>query len=280
MDKILHTCKNCSNSFSGKFCNQCGEKVYSEQDKSIAHLFHEVFHFFTHFDGALFLTLKTIIKTPGKYSLDFCNGIRKKYFKPIPLFLLIVILYLLFPMFKGLNMQAKTYVDSQYDYGWFALPVVKYKMKKQAVTYEKIAELYDAKSPKIAKLGMLLLIPMSALVIMLLFYKSKRLYFDHFILSAEINSFLVLFNYLFVPLIATIMVYFSPGLERLFFDDSWLWIVLVSVFAVFIVIAFRRFYAQRWSWSILKGFIFLAVFAVGIRYVYAMIVFYLTMLFV
>src|SRR5690348_17578368 len=26
-----HTCKNCGNRFSGKFCNQCGEKVYTDR---------------------------------------------------------------------------------------------------------------------------------------------------------------------------------------------------------------------------------------------------------
>lgn len=32
-------CKNCSNHFSGKYCNQCGEKVYKETDRKVIQAF-------------------------------------------------------------------------------------------------------------------------------------------------------------------------------------------------------------------------------------------------
>src|SRR5579871_2821131 len=100
-----HVCKNCKHSFVGNFCNACGEKVYHENDRAFKHLFEEVLHFLTHFDGTLLRNIKTMLTYPGKVSEDFCYGIRKKYFKPLSLFLLLVILYLLFPLFGGLNMK-------------------------------------------------------------------------------------------------------------------------------------------------------------------------------
>jgi hypothetical protein len=36
-------CKNCGNSFAGKFCNNCGEKVYTDHDKSFAHILKRYF---------------------------------------------------------------------------------------------------------------------------------------------------------------------------------------------------------------------------------------------
>ena len=33
MELPLHVCKNCGNHFQGKYCNLCGEKVYSEKEK-------------------------------------------------------------------------------------------------------------------------------------------------------------------------------------------------------------------------------------------------------
>ena len=39
MQPDLHICKNCNNSFSGKYCNHCGEKLYREKDKKVSHLF-------------------------------------------------------------------------------------------------------------------------------------------------------------------------------------------------------------------------------------------------
>lgn len=280
MDNTQETCRNCGYSFTGKFCNRCGEKIYNEQDKSVTHLFHEVFHFFTHFDGAFPTTVKTIITKPGQYALDYCSGIRKRYFKPIPLFLLLVILYLLFPAFQGLNMRAGTYVDDQYNYSWFAIPVVKNKMKKKGVKYEVVAKMYDEKSPKIAKLCLFLLIPMSALITSLLFYTSKRLFYDHFVLSAEISSFYIFFVFLFIPAIASISILISPSTEAIFRDDSWLSIALAILTAAFILLAFKRFFGQRWGWSTLKAILFFTIFSAGLKYLYAMIIFYLTMLFI
>src|SRR5918993_3822483 len=105
------SCKHCGNYFNGKYCNKCGEKVYTDHDKSIPHFFEEAFHFLTHFEGTFFTTIKTIFSRPGKLSSDYCNGIRKKYFKPLPLFMLLVVLYLVFPIFSGLNTPFQFYLN-------------------------------------------------------------------------------------------------------------------------------------------------------------------------
>ncbi len=280
MDNTLHTCKNCGTAFTGKFCNQCGEKVYSDHDKSIAHLFHEVFHFFTHFDGALPVTIKTIFTKPGKYSLDFCNGIRKRYFKPVPLFLLLVVLYLLFPKFQGLNMGIGNYVSEEYNYSWYARPIVIKKMKEQNVSFEEIGRIYETKSPKIAKICLVLLIPVAALISFLLFYRSKRVYFDHFILGSEICSFYILLIFLIVPLLKTVFTWISPTIGDLFVDGSWLQIVFALLLVFFVLMAFRNFFGEKWGWSILKTILFFFLFFEGADYLYKIIVFYSTMLFV
>jgi hypothetical protein len=114
MSSSLYTCKNCQFEFTGQYCNNCGEKVYHEEDKKVSHLFDQAFHFISHFEGTFFSTLKTIALKPGKYSFDYCNGIRKKYFKPISLFLILVILYLIFPMLRALNMELVMNMESDF----------------------------------------------------------------------------------------------------------------------------------------------------------------------
>src|SRR4029078_451394 len=105
MEQTAITCKNCGNHFNGNYCNNCGEKVYTEHDRTAFHFLEEGFHFLTHFEGTFFTTIKTIFAKPGQVSVDYANGIRKKYFKLLSLFLLLVVLYLLFPVFEGLNMK-------------------------------------------------------------------------------------------------------------------------------------------------------------------------------
>ena len=66
--------------------------------------------------GTFFNTLKKIFTKPGQLSVDYCNGKRKTYFKPLSLFLLLVVVYLLFPVFEGLNM--KLYYHTHHMFVW------------------------------------------------------------------------------------------------------------------------------------------------------------------
>lgn len=274
-------CKNCGNDFTGKFCNQCGEKIYNEKDKQIKHLFNDAVHFISHFDGTFLTSLKTAITKPGKISLDYCSGIRKKYFKPVPFFLLLVVFYLLFPRFQGLNMSAATYASPQYGFTWLTIPLFKAKMKNHHVDFAEIAKRYDEKSPKVSKISLLLLfIPLTAGVIGLLFINKRRPFFDHFILSTELLSFFIFLDFLVVPFLSFLVEKIAPQYNPVFYDGSWVDWMTQSIFGLFIIIAFIRFYKEAQWISITKGFTFFIIFFVGIRFIYSLIVFLLTMIFV
>ena len=280
MSHPLIECKNCGNHFHGKYCNECGEKVYDQKDKSIVHILEEVFHFISHFDGSFFKTLKTVLITPGKMSSDYSNGIRKKYFKPVSFFLLLVVAYLLFPKFQGLNMKFSAYVTAQYRYSWFAAPVAAYKIKAEHTTGYELGALYDHISPAIAKFCLLLLIPLCTVVISGLFIRSKKYFFDHFILSVEVMSFFIFLFFLFMPLLALLVEKFIPTLNYLFYDGSWLWIFFKVIFGIYVTAAFRTFYKQAVWLSFLKAVLFYFVFSFGIQYVYNTVLYLLIMLFI
>ena len=279
MQEII-TCKNCENQFTGKFCNQCGEKVYLEKDKHISHLFEEVVHFFTHFEGTFFTTLKTFFKHPGKLSADYCSGIRKKYFKPISFFLLLVFLYLLFPKFKGLNMTADTYMNKEFGFSWVSIPVLRAKMIKYSVSESEIKKRYDEISSKVSKFSLILLIPLGAIVLAGLFINKRRPFFDHFILSAELASFYILIIYLITPFITWLAEKAIPQFSDEFEGGSLVGTMMEVIFAIFTVVSFRNFYKGKYWVNILKAIIFLVAFFVGLLYVYRLIVFLFTMLFV
>ncbi len=271
-------CKNCGNEFTGKYCNNCGEKTYTEKDKKLSGIFHEVFHFITHFEGTFFTTIKTFFTRPGKLSAEYCFGRRKKYFKPISFFMLLVILYLLFPKFEGLNMKLGSYLNPSYGYAWFGAPIVKSKMDARKETYKQVEERYEHASAQTSKLGLLLLIPLSAIVLLLLFITRRKPFFDHFILATEINSFYIFSHFLFLPFCAWIVEKTIPSYIHIFNDGSWVWWTIFGFYLLFTMQALRTFYKERWWLIILKGLIFLFIFAAYIRYVYAMLLFLLVML--
>jgi hypothetical protein len=273
------TCKTCGNSFTGKYCNQCGEKVYTEHDKSIFHIADEAFHFVTHFEGSFLTTVKTIFTRPGKLAYDYCNGSRKKYFKPISFFLLCIVLYLLFPKFDGLNMKFNSYVSTQNNFSWLARPVAKKKIHSASITQETLREKYDQKSAKVSKIFLLVLIPLTALLLNLLFYTRHRYYFDHFIMATEFISIMVIIVFLLLPLImVTSSLIYSPAV--LFFENfrTPIFIAVSLLLLFFLAKGFKRFYEQNWFLTILKAIIFLVVFDFGVMYIYNCLLFLVIML--
>lgn len=272
-------CKACGNSFTGKYCNQCGEKVYTDHDKSVVHVADEVLHFVTHFEGTFLTTLKTIFGRPGKLALDYCNGIRKKYFKPISFFLLCIVLYLLFPKFDGLNMKFGSYISPQNNYTWLSVPVAKRKMKSSSITYEQLSEKYSKQSAKVSKIFLLALIPLTALLLNILFYTKRRYYFDHFIMATEFTTLMVIIVFLLLPLFIFLgtLVYAPTALYLT--DGNMTAVVIVHlILLLFLSRALKRFYQQSWWLTIIKSIIFLFVFDMGVMYVYHCLLYLLVML--
>lgn len=83
-----HICPNCSNEFTGQFCNNCGQKVVHRI--TMPHLWHDLFHAFTHADkGFLYLFLQ-LFKRPGAVARDYIvEGKRKRYFTPLQYLIII-----------------------------------------------------------------------------------------------------------------------------------------------------------------------------------------------
>lgn len=221
-----------------------------------------------------------MLSRPGKLSADYCNGIRRKYFKPISLFLILIVIYLLFPFFEGLNMRFNTYVSPQWQYSSIALPVAKAKMKSHAITEAQLAEKYDKKSPAFAKLFILILIPLSSFVLAILFFTSRRYLFDHFILATEIISFVIFTVFLALPLLVYIIMLISPSLQFIFRDGAAFSYIVYIALSIYVSIAFRNFYKQKKWLSLVKGVGFWFVYLFGIQYVYRILLYLLIMLFI
>ena len=162
------TCISCGHSFTGKFCNNCGEKVYSAKDKSIKHLLEEMFHFVTHFEGKFFTTARAMFTSPGLLSKDYCEGKRIKYYKPVSLFFLLVVVYLLLPFPRGLNLPLD-YVKKIND--GFVEGTIKAKQEKKGITYEELKVKYEKKSEFVSKFLLIIIIPIGALFLKLLFFR-------------------------------------------------------------------------------------------------------------
>jgi hypothetical protein len=273
-------CKNCGNQFVGNFCNLCGEKVYTEHDKTFTHFLEEGFHFITHFDSKLLRSWWLIMTRPGFVSKEIADGRRKPYYKPLNLFIIGVILYLLFPFFQGLNIPMRFH--TQEIHGSLASSMIKSKMKSKKLTFEQVGEKFDGKSPKFAKLLLLIVIPLSGLALHALFPKRGLYYFDHITLASELNTFYLYFTFFVIPLVFTIIVVISQllGLGRFDIGDKITMPLYFLVFGSYAARAFVRFYSEKRVWAILKSVLFLVAHATIVYIIYRIILFCIVMLFV
>jgi hypothetical protein len=276
MQPATHTCKNCNHQFKGKYCNHCGEKVYHEKDKSVAHFFEEGLHFITHFEGSFFNTIRNIFTRPGQLSVDYCNGKRKTYFKPLSLFLLLVVLYLLFPVFEGLNMKVYYHVRHLF-YGKYAGSEVSALLAEKRITPAELEILFHQKSEKVSKFLLLILLPLTALFFWSITYKKRRYFFDQMVFSAEVNCMYLLWGFLLLPLLLFIAEKISYVLTGGYFNvnDSLLGLITYGLLCTYAGVGARRFYKiKKWQ-SVGFAVLFYIVHLIIVQYIYKFLLFYI-----
>jgi hypothetical protein len=268
------TCRNCGSLLSsGNYCAECGEKRHAENDKSLKHLAEETFHFFTHFEGKFFTTIKTMFASPGKVSRDFVSGVKKKYFKPVSLYLLIVIVYLLFPVFGGLNMKLEYHYKSAW-YGDYAVRKAEQVKLKNSFSDERLEEVFHAKGEKTSKFLLLIVIPVMACVSLLFGFRKTSYYYDHFIFAAEVSSFYLLFGYLILPLILWML--YSAGMSP-FSSENPVALFMYGVTGLYAGIASARFFGFRWWVATIFAIAFSVSLTLFISHAYKFLLFNIVM---
>lgn len=111
-----NTCKNCGQVFSGKVCNNCGEKVFHEKQLSAGHYLHEVIDFFYHFENKVLKTIKLNILKPGFITAENLRGVRVPYAKPVQLYLVVAVLFYIIVSKVGVTDYIPQFGDHKYYY--------------------------------------------------------------------------------------------------------------------------------------------------------------------
>src|SRR5215510_13853095 len=180
MQPTIVTCKNCGYQFHGKYCTHCGEKVYGEHDKKLSHFLEEAFHFITHFDNKIFRSFWLMLVRPGFVPKEYCEGKRKRYFSPISLFMVGVVIYLLFPLLQGMNISFANHLNNNNSLHFYAIQNwAVHKAGAEHISLDTLAEKFDHLSPKFSKIFLVVLIPLTGLILAALFHRKRKYYFDH-----------------------------------------------------------------------------------------------------
>lgn len=195
-ESLAARCPNCEADLgAGRFCAVCGEQRFDHHSLSLKHFLEHALEAFTHFDGAISRTLKTLVARPGKLTADYVRGCRKPYLAPVQLFLLMNLLNFAVTAWNGWN----TFATDLYthitwtDHQTIARGMVKQKLAERKMKFEEYAPVFNAKSRTQAKSLVILMVPMFALALAALRSYQGRYFAEHLVFSVHFYAFLLLY---------------------------------------------------------------------------------------
>ncbi len=228
-------CKNCEIKLEKdfKFCPNCGQ----EHKDKVVHFKQFILDFlgdyFT-FDSLIIRSVKPLLFNPGFLTNEFLAGRRVRYIPPLRMFIFISIIFVLVlgPVDKTIDIERSEeaeFLDSFFNV-WF---------------------------PRL----FFLLLPLFALFLYVLFRKPGRFYLTHFIFSVHFHAFI----FVLLTVMVVLIDYIFPSSV---FLSQWSLLITMFLLELYLLIALKRVYGQRWITTVFKLIVLNAVYIIS-----AMIIF-------
>lgn len=237
-------CPSCGKPRTGRFCTHCGEKVLLAGDLSLRHYLGELVHGFTHADGKVLKTLRTLVAKPGELSLAYMEGRRRSYMKPVALFLVLNLVYFLFPLFETFNTSLNSQLHMQ-PYSGLARNMMESVLKRTGAEAAAFGAAYAAHSSPNAKLMLILMVFMLAPLFGLIYWRRTPYASGHVAFGFEAMAYNLL-----VPTIGLGILFFVLGdivrhmgeSARAIYNDGVIGLIAVALNLWFFYQAGRRFH--------------------------------------
>lgn len=291
-------CTNCGNELQGPYCSNCGQKKEGHHEVTIAHFFGHAVHEFTHVDSRILRSLKCLLFKPGYLTQEFIIGHRKKLINPIRLFILVNVIYFIFVYLIGnctfstplryqtmgrLQQHQKRMVDD--------------KVKELNIPYTTYEKNFDHYTLSVAKSLIIIMVPMFAIIVGLLFFNRRRYAIEYLAFSLEAYSMILLFisfgllalvvsSSLLLLLADKLLILLNvidlqrarqnmAYLASVLNDDTSMSTIIILIGSILLFTSFKRVFRQSNFATFLKT----SVSAVAICYIvhlYRIILFYVT----
>lgn len=250
----LHICKSCGNSFTGSFCNQCGEKVLEPKDRTFKTFIGNFLLALTITDNKFVKSLWMIIRRPGMLSKEYADGRRVNYIRPLQLFFLLNLVYFLFPLLQLFNTSLYTQMHLQ-PHRKLVQHMVYSEIGRDTLALRGYELMYNDKSTSLAKLLIIVFVLLAGIPMAVIYRKRNRYFTDHMALAVEFTSFNLAVNAisLSVLLIAANKIFrlSHSGWEK-YLDDTTLTVIFVATNLYFLMRAGITFYNQKGFKLVLK----------------------------
>lgn len=184
------TCVSCGHTMPDKYCGNCGEERLNPELRSIKHIIKDLITDLTSLDSKLWNTTRTLLLKPGSFDHDYHLGRRINYIKPITLFLLINVAYVMFSPITDFYVSFYNQLNSQ-GYSAQVKPYLIEYIAHHKMTLDEFETLYDQLVTVLARSLIILQVPIFALFATLLCWKKHYFSADYFVFSLNFHSWLL-----------------------------------------------------------------------------------------
>jgi len=272
-----HICKSCGNTFVGKYCNLCGEKVIEPKDRTFRSVVGNVLIATTVVDNKFIRSLRPTIMNPGFLSREYVDGRRVIYMRPLQMFFILNLMYFLFPVLQMFNSSLQTQ-RTILPHSRLAQVIVAEKIRAEGLTLVGFELMYNENSMRLAKMLIVVFVLLASLPLSLIFVKRNRFFSDHVALAVELTSFNLAVNAIGLTMLLSFISLIFHWMKLswgLYLNDLTLTIIFVLTNLYFLFRASQTFYNQKGKRLIIKALLgilglFLALEA------YRFILFFLT----
>lgn len=248
---LLQTqCLNCDAPVKGDFCNRCGQRVRDNLDRSLGRLLGEFFSNVFFLDNRFFLSVWYLVRFPGRMTVAFLEGKRKKFISPVTLFLFLNLIYFFIKPLTDYSLALDDQINLQFFSGW-AKEWVALKLQTEGLDFRSYAITYQNMSDTVSKSIMIINIPMIAGFVYLMAFKKRRFYFDSLIFS---------FHFFTLFMLSWAMLGWAGGLVDFFSGDKdsivldiFFYLFAFIIPLLYAILGIKKFMSLRWYWSIFAG---------------------------
>ena len=264
------TCKNCDAPASGKFCSECGQPTDANLP-TVAEFVHDVRARVAAREGQIWQTLVKLFFAPGVLTAEYIAGRRKRYLRPLQLYLAASLIVFAVAHVYDLNLVLRLYgdhsvnlvrgtplsgeADSNLTSRLLPIQIVLDHVDTEKVSQfrklstEQLFNFLRTRRIQYISSFLLFLVPLVALILKLVYRVRRRRYSEHLIFGLHTHAFarfIFLIEAVLPALLANLLSY---------------WLI------AYLFIALKHVYGGTWLESIWRGLLagaaYFATYVVG-----------------
>ena len=272
-------CPDCGEPITERFCTRCGEKRVEARDYSLRHYLGEALNVFANLEAPIPRSLYTLVRRPGLLTAEYLAGRRRRYLKPLQLFVLCNVIFFFTQPLTGFN-TLTTPLDIHLNgmpYKERAQRMVRAEVGRRQVPLEEYRARFDAVIQNQAKSLVIVMALMFAFVLLPLYWRRRRYLVEHLVFATHFYSFFLLLliaqRFFTVP---AFRAAHSSGVITQEHDFDFIFtVIFLSVCGTYLYHALRRVYEQGRAVTLVKCLALVLAVAV-IMQTYRFVLFFTT----